>query len=77
MDILKPNKVFKNMINSLKKLFIDPCEKCLVQACCFKECDDRKKYKNLHENFYIIIGFSIILIVLLLIIFVYIRLITC
>lgn len=53
------------MINTLQKCFIDPCKKCLVEPCCVEKCKIYLEYKNLHENFYLIIGFGIVLIILI------------
>ena len=54
-----------NIKNTLQRWFIDPCKKCLVQACCVRECELLTEYKELHEDFYIIIGFIIVLIMLI------------
>jgi cytochrome bd-type quinol oxidase subunit 1 len=53
------------MINILQRWFIDPCKKCLVKPCCIKKCEPCIEHIELHDNFCLIIGFSIVLTVLI------------
>ena len=54
-----------NIKNKLKQWFVNPCKKCLVDACCISKCEKLQKFDKLRDDLRLIIGLIIAAILLI------------